>query len=460
MARAALEPPEGNRLVSRLGYVPIRRIGKGGFGEVWEAKGPDGIPLALKYVALEGGKDNSEYRALQNLEGMPRHPNVLEVFAHYLDADWLVLALELADMSLQDRLAQCLEQGLPGIPRDELLQHFEEAACGLDFLHENKRVHRDVKPANLLLKDGHVKVSDLGMVKLLRQSLVSNSGYLSWAYGAPEQFDGNVRAQSDVYSLAVTYCALYLGRLPTGRDLGGLDLSAFADAERRAVERAVRVNPKERWPTCRDFVRALKACPVTSRVSVPRPTQPTPRASTPTTPAGCATVSTEMDPRRVNDPGVEKRPRHEARAQPSHRLALLLGVLCVLFGTLSIVGLLSKSSDRADPVPVRSLKNQGQGASFRYVGERLTVTGVLGELTRADEPAQEYADGSIQLRFATGGVRSGVVVAGIEKDQVQAEFLPADGAALPCLPAADERGLRFLPQASGPGVLALRVKPR
>src|SRR5437763_1236228 len=70
----------------------------------------------------------------------------------------LYMAMYLADSTLAERAA---EAGPEGIPQPELLQIFEEAAEALDFLHQRRVLHRDVKPANFLLLRGHAKVADL-----------------------------------------------------------------------------------------------------------------------------------------------------------------------------------------------------------------------------------------------------------------------------------------------------------
>src|SRR5205823_6312901 len=97
------------------------------------------------------------------------------------------------------------EQGLPGIPREELLEYLREAAKGIDHLNGLDIQHRDIKPQNLLLVGGSVKVADFGLAKLLEHSVATNSGSMTPAYAAPEFLNGQTTAQSDQYSLAVTY---------------------------------------------------------------------------------------------------------------------------------------------------------------------------------------------------------------------------------------------------------------
>src|SRR5262249_15192110 len=153
--------------------------------------------------------------------------NLLTVAAHWQSASLLIIAVDLADGTLADRLRQCRQQGLPGIPAAELLNCLRHAAEGLDYLNEPRHTMdgkpgmsvapRDVKPANLLLVGGGVKVGDFGLAKLLEHTATSaTGGAMTVAYAPPEFVQGKVHRHSDQYALGVTYCELRGGRLPFG----------------------------------------------------------------------------------------------------------------------------------------------------------------------------------------------------------------------------------------------------
>ena len=253
------------------GYVLVSRLGKGGFGEVWRATGPGGFDVALKFVGVGNRFGDSELRALETMKGV-RHPHLLAVFGAWQTSDTLIIATELADRTLLDRFNEARKQGHTGIPIDELLGYMQEAAEGIDALNDpgssgRLRIqHRDIKPQNLLLSGGSVKVGDFGLARHLEHNITGHTGSLTMAYAAPECFDGNISQHSDQYSLAVTFCQLVGGQLPfdgsyaevmNGHRSKPPDLSSVPRQYRDAVLRALAKKPKDRWNSSTEFVQAL-----------------------------------------------------------------------------------------------------------------------------------------------------------------------------------------------------------
>ncbi len=257
------------------GYTLIERLGRGGFGEVWKATGPGGFLVALKFVPLDGNVGAVELRALEVIKTI-RHPHLLANFGAWQQDGALIIAMELADRTLLDRFREAAGQGFTGIPAPEIFEHFLDAARALDYLNEPRHPgggsgplgiqHRDIKPQNLLLVGGSVKVADFGLARVLENSTTGHTGSMTPSYAAPEFFDHKTSSQSDQYSLAITYCHLRGGRLPfegnpaaviAGHVMREPDLSMIPEIERPAVARALAKSPRDRWPSCRAFVQAV-----------------------------------------------------------------------------------------------------------------------------------------------------------------------------------------------------------
>jgi eukaryotic-like serine/threonine-protein kinase len=245
------------------GYELTSLLGRGGFGEVWRARDENGFEIALKFVWLESPTGQAELRGLAVMRNV-RHPHVLSVFRAWMTQSRLVLALELGDKTLGCRLQEASAGGCDGIPRTELFEYMREAAKGLDYLHSLSIQHRDVKPSNLLLVGGCLKVADCGVAKVVVKDETPCS-VLTPLYASPEQQAGHVTPQSDQYSLAVSYVELRTGGRvphklqgdPPENHLAWPSLAKLPESERMAATRALALNPSARWPSCGQFVEAL-----------------------------------------------------------------------------------------------------------------------------------------------------------------------------------------------------------
>jgi WD40 repeat protein len=354
------------------GYRLEHRLGKGGFGEVWKAEGPGGFPVAMKFVRLDDAVTDFELRALEIIKCI-RHPNLLATFGAWKSASYLVIAMELADRTLGDRCQEAIAQGLPGIPHDELLEYFQEAAKGIDFLNEPRHriggkegvsvQHRDLKPHNILLVGNGVKVADFGLVRFLEHSVASHSGGLTPAYAAPEFFRGQTSKQSDQYCLAVTYCQLRGGRLPfsgtqavvmLGHVQGAPDLTMLPETERPAVARALAKIPEERWPSCRAFVEALKEGAPLQQTAI-EPTPPLPEPASKTTPASTHATSPRSPLKTVPVPTPSLITPSASRTSPWGVLAAVAVLL-----VLAAVSVVTWRTARRDGIAVIRVPQSAQ----------------------------------------------------------------------------------------------------
>jgi len=257
------KPAEEMLIQAGEGYRLVERLGEGEYGEVWRAMAPGGVEVAVKRIRFPLGHRATqvELDALDLIKGL-RHLFLLQVQAYWLMKDQLVIVMELADSSLEDRVNQCRQDG-GGIPRDELCRYMLEAAEAIDYLHEQGVLHRDIKPANILLMQDHVKVGDFGIAApsvLGQGELTTNTVTIGTPlYMAPEVWDKQVGPRSDQYSLAVSYVELREGAEPEFDKQSQVDLSSLPENEQRVLRRALNEKPSERFESCTKFAQALEA---------------------------------------------------------------------------------------------------------------------------------------------------------------------------------------------------------
>lgn len=194
-------------------YTLGRRIGRGGFGEVWLAERRS--QFFTKRLAIKLPHDDQvDIETIQNeavlWEQASGHPNVLPI----IDADvydgQVVIASEFAEGgSLADKLKA---EGKMSV----------SAACkmaigvlnGLEFLHQRKIIHRDVKPQNILLQGSTPRLADFGISRAIQTA--ANSAIVAGtdAYMSPESFEGKRTPQTDLWSVGVVLFELVSGSLP------------------------------------------------------------------------------------------------------------------------------------------------------------------------------------------------------------------------------------------------------
>lgn len=258
------------------GYRLRQVLGKGGYGEVWEAESADGPNVALKFMPFSDSMAASrELRAIQNIRQL-EHPHLIRIDKVWSQPGYLVVAMELAEGSLADLYVTHFAEF--GTPLEQayaclLLSH---AASALDFM--NKRQHNrdgnlvayqhcDVKPSNMLLVGDVVKMCDFGLSSPTSSRDQAHRKAGTTDYASPEVFEGRLSARSDQYSLAICYCELRGGRFPYPkidsfrgswpRRRPEADLSMLSPAEQPIIARALLRHPQSRWSSCSELISEL-----------------------------------------------------------------------------------------------------------------------------------------------------------------------------------------------------------
>jgi len=206
--RATLEGLPGDR------YQPVARLGAGAFGEVQRAHDRLlGRDVAVKRIRLEAfvepaRLDEVKKRFLREAQvaARLRHRNIVTTHDIVSSPSTSFIVMEL----VEGQTLQSLLQARGRLGLDETIRVLEQVAAALDHAHASGVVHRDVKPANIMIEpSGNVKVMDFGIAKLEAGANLTSTGSLMGTpnYMSPEQARGEkVEARSDLFSLG---CVLY-----------------------------------------------------------------------------------------------------------------------------------------------------------------------------------------------------------------------------------------------------------
>ena len=197
------------RARQKLGkYRILGRIASGPLADVYRAF--DSIHktrVALKIPKSGDHSGEDEFLREVQVAAKLKHPNILSVInASYID-DHFVIAMELGEESLADRIERRISSA-------RALDLAGQALASLAYAHENKIIHCDIKPENFILFPGNqLKLADFGFAKRsLRTLKASGSGTID--YIAPEQAMGRPKFQSDVFSIGLVLYRLFSGKLP------------------------------------------------------------------------------------------------------------------------------------------------------------------------------------------------------------------------------------------------------
>src|SRR5579859_721969 len=351
------------------GYRLIKKIGEGGMGQVFLAEQlrlHRQVAIKLVYLDVKPETPSSfvepaaeltrEAQALMALE----HPHILALYDTGRDGDTAYLVMPyLPDGSLQDALRPGPHQQLQlPLPPGEALIYIEQAAAALQYAHDRNFIHRDVKPANFLVrslsqttkgertvKRLHLFLADFGLSKFLAYSTVTKHVSGTPTFMAPEQFQGRAGPASDQYALAVLLYYLLTGDLPyRGSPIELMfhhlndpppapssRLPSLPAALDRVVQRGMAKNPETRHPSVMSLAEAAREALVAAGLAPSQDSYPalpavrvadlqsetsSPQASAPPKLEPIALAPSETMRAGADAPAVQSSPGGSASMQP------------------------------------------------------------------------------------------------------------------------------------------------
>ncbi len=255
-------------------FTVIRRIGGGGYGEVWLGRSITGVLRAIKIIRRDRFEDDRPfYRELDGItrfqravRDQPRQLALLHVGRDDV-AGQFYYVMELADdadtgldidperyvpLTLKELLTRRRQ-----LPATDCLRLAAELASALGELHRAGLLHRDIKPSNIILVDGHAKLADIGLIASTDQT-VSSVG--TPEYAAPE---GTGSARADLYSLGKVIYELATGLDPSRFPDLPPDTANRPDASElmelnEILLRACHHDPAHRYPDAEHFLADLR----------------------------------------------------------------------------------------------------------------------------------------------------------------------------------------------------------
>ncbi len=202
-------------------YRIVEHLGRGGMAEVYKAHQASldrYVAIKLMHTFLADEKEFlARFEREAKVVATLRHPNIVQVYDFDVDQGVYYMVMEFINGETLKARLQALEARGEWVSLDDAVRIVLAVGSALRYAHERNMVHRDVKPANVMITlDGQVILTDFGIAKIVSTSNLTASGAMvgTPSYMAPEQGMGQPGDErSDIYSLGVMLYQLVLGRL-------------------------------------------------------------------------------------------------------------------------------------------------------------------------------------------------------------------------------------------------------
>jgi ankyrin repeat protein/predicted Ser/Thr protein kinase len=264
-------------------YKLLGELGRGGMGIVYQAQDKKlGRTVAIKMIRVDAGASPGETAKLRqrlvreaSAAGRIYHPGIVTVHQLGEYGDNVFVVMEYVEGSSLEHLLT----NNPVLDRTWTMNILHQIADALDYAHKSGVVHRDVKPANILVRaDGRVKVADFGIAKIASEASAMTATGVSLgspSYMSPEQIQATqIDGRSDQFALAIIAFQMLTGKMPFRGDTAhsvmyqivtadpfqqAADDLSLSPAVRQVLSRALAKSPTDRFPDCGSFIGALMA---------------------------------------------------------------------------------------------------------------------------------------------------------------------------------------------------------
>lgn len=422
------------------GYTIVRLVATGGMGEVYLAQHPR-LPRqdALKVLPASFSADE-EYRHRfsreADLAAALWHPHIVGVHDRGEYDGRLWISMDFVDGHDAARLIA--DRYPNGMPAADVVEIVTAVADALDYAHQRQLLHRDVKPANILITGSdrarrRILLADFGIARHAEDNTgltSSNIAVGSMSYSAPEQLMGHpIDGRADQYSLAATAYRLFTGSPPFPHSNPAVIISHHLNTppprlgdtrpELRAFDaamtRALAKEPAARFGSCHDFAAALAQATGTPAappgpvgpppgVSYPGPPIPVPPAQPQLGAPGPPVMVSPWMPSGARYPGAQYWP---AQGQPSRRRRGLIvagAVLAVVLLVAAVVSVVSVSGSNGDTAPNPATTT----ATTKTTATRPQAAGPTATSARPDSCAGAFARPGCQLPMSSARRRPSV----------------------------------------------------
>ncbi len=259
-------------------------LGAGGFGGVFHASEMV-RNTSVKEVAIKVIPESSDDKLIELTNSRKlEHPNLIKSYAvgefTFLNTEMLYLVMELAQGSLENHIAK------GSLSADEIKNITAQVAQGLNYLHRQNKVHRDLKPGNILKVNQQYKLADFGLIRTLNNKshtqTVHNTGTI--IYMPPEAFRGDISSAWDLWSLGIMLIQMTTNQFPYKFNNDNnqlmvkvinceLQIPSLPKEFKPIIEGCLQKDRKQRW-TAQQVLNALQA--------VKKPVSPIPLIASPT----------------------------------------------------------------------------------------------------------------------------------------------------------------------------------